>query len=186
MLPPKALQMSEVCSPPCSHVDLHGPCYCWWAEWTVLLYKAVVKFRSVLLQRAMPGVLLQPSSLLLFMACVTNEGHTVVHPLPCCLKPCNCLWVMLWWEAILSEWSALLPEAMVKPCCCLALAAAEGPVWAHGSTAAGVCVDDCLLCYHQSPVDRAAARGHSGLSSCCLPPEAMVMSVVWAASKGLV
>lgn len=142
----------------------HAPAGGWEAyesERTVLPYKAVVKFRSVLLQRAMSGseVLLQPSSLWLFMACVTNEGHTVVHPPPCCLKPCNCLWVRLRWEAILSKWSALLPEAMLKPCCCLALVAAEGPVWAHGSTVVGVRVDDCLLCYHQSPSGPCCCQG---------------------------
>lgn len=47
----------------------------------------------------------------------------------------------------------------------------------HSPTAANICVDVCSSCYHPRP---------SGCLWSMLEPEAMLMSVVWAISQGLV
>lgn len=54
----------------------------------MLLPKAMVISRSLLLLRAMSGsvVLLQPKSVLIFMACGTIEGHVDVSGLLCSLR----------------------------------------------------------------------------------------------------
>lgn len=76
------------------HIDVSG--LHWYLETIEISW-------SVLLLWAMSGsmLLLQPGSVLVFVAHVTSKGHADVCDLCSCLKPCWCLWVVLLTGAIL-------------------------------------------------------------------------------------
>lgn len=109
----------------------------------------MVMSKSMLPLRAMSGsVVLSSWRLYKCPYSVTTEGHSDVHGLCWCLKPCWCLWTMLPLGAILlreaiTTWEACSATQYWCPLSRLPLRALSGPTSAKSHV--------CALCLHQEP-----------------------------------
>lgn len=124
----------------------------------------------------MPGfmVLPQQGTVLIFVACVTTEGHSDICGLCCHLIPCWCLWAMLllgtmlkwvistatWGHVdvhgllpgtILVSWIPLAPETLLMPLVCMPPRVMMIMMVSVACTVAEIPLDVCGLFCQQRP-----------------------------------
>lgn len=168
-----------------------------WCEWPTLQSEPTVISRSMLLLRAMSGtgVLLQPRSVSISVAHFSTEGYMDIHGLGCCLKPYWCPRAMLPPGSWVATWGHGDVQIHVAP---------EGHVWFQGPTSSGFCINGQCLRFvvllksmllsvvwaatwiHVDVCRPFCPQGPYWCEYPVLPPRSRLVSVVWAASEGLV